>query len=219
MVREGTAGEAGASSLAIALKDSPVRVDRWTLDGAGAPGAEGLLERLGPDPAPEIVLWLGASDLEALVAPLTQAGEDTRICLSSTLLGGSTGSVPVALRPRAALAHPFCLPEDFELRFSRASVWLSGKGLPLVDPRLEAQTSFACMLLGEALLRVRYDYYYRDFLLETLEHMPPRVGISCATHPALSFGPGQRLLSKGCYTVTFPDAKDPGRVSASWVVP
>ena len=97
------------------------------------------------------------------------------------------------------------------------AVWLSQKGKKVTDRRVMAQTYFACMLVGVSLMHVRFDYFYRDYFLETIDHMTTRLTGFCASHPTPSFGPGQRYLSKGCHLLAPRRGKGPPRVE--WITP
>jgi hypothetical protein len=44
------------------------------------------------------------------------------------------------------------------------------------------------------------NYFYRDHLLEQIEMMQDQ-WVNIVLYPNLSFGPGQRYASKGCYIV------------------
>ncbi len=61
-------------------------------------------------------------------------------------------------------------------------------------------------------------YYYRDYFLERLDMMDDR-GYLIGIYPNLSFGPGQRYASKGCYIVQLSGGPDPALVKMSeWVI-
>ncbi len=234
--RPNSPGEEAAKIFSQLFSKSKTRTLKdWPLQPENNKAAvEELLKALKENHELDIALWVDANDLKKLSSKLSELSFKTHILsknpsqstslnrhiyLSSSILGGMTDRIPPSIKRHAILAHPYCLPEDFSLRFARVDTWLKNKGIEIRQPKLQAQTYFACMVLGEALMHVRFGYYYREFILETIEHLPSRMGIFCATHPAPSFGPGQRYLSKGCYLVTFPKLKESDQLFATWSVP
>jgi hypothetical protein len=75
------------------------------------------------------------------------------------------------------------------------------------------QTFFALTVLSEGIMHVRKNFY-RDYLLEVMDHLSGFENFS-VFYPKLSFGPGQRFLSKGCYLL--PLAASDAR--PEWLVP
>jgi hypothetical protein len=110
-------------------------------------------------------------------------------------------------------------PDNFARRFDRIEGWLKHRGVAIEDERMLAQTYFACMVVGEALMHVRYDYFYRDYFLELIDHFYAIMQLSSA-HSTPSFGPGQRYISKGCYVVDLARATEEAPFArAEWIVP
>jgi len=61
-------------------------------------------------------------------------------------------------------------------------------------------------------------HFYRDRLLEVVDMMQDETTIPL--YPRLSFGPGQRYISKGCYIVKLGSGATPKIIRASdWVIP
>jgi hypothetical protein len=59
---------------------------------------------------------------------------------------------------------------------------------------------------------------YRDYFLDLFDMMEDQTGYS-GMYPRLSFGPGQRYASKGCYIVTLTEGPQPKLIKKSeWVV-
>ena len=60
--------------------------------------------------------------------------------------------------------------------------------------------------------------YYRDYLLERIDMMEDQT-YTIGVYPRLSFGPGQRYASKGCYIVQLGKGPQPELVPKSnWVI-
>jgi len=215
-------GETAAAALRGALDTragrsvEEIRLDRQSFDAAE------LERRIDASDATVVVLWLTLDEIEEL-APWIALGRASaagpRIYLSSTLTGGSPSAIPEPVRQAAHIAHPFTLDDELPSRFARAKVWLESRGIEIRDPRIQAQTYFVCMLLGEALMHVKYDYFFRDYLIESIDHMTVLSKFSIA-HPSPSFGPGQRFISKGCYVLApAGTAADGAEDAVTWIVP
>lgn len=77
-----------------------------------------------------------------------------------------------------------------------------------------AQTYYACLVAGEGLMHIRW-FFYRDYFLDAIDHLSGAEAFS-SFYPRLSFGPGQRYLSKGCYILKL-GAGDQLVQDSSWI--
>jgi hypothetical protein len=80
------------------------------------------------------------------------------------------------------------------------------------ERRIADQTLFAATTFSEGIMHL-HKYLYRDYLLEAIDHLTGLETFS-AYFPRLSFGPGQRVLSKGCWIVPLGGGGAP-----EWLVP
>lgn len=211
--RRGGPGERAAAALAEALR-SRGRTIELAIPRGEPPNLAVLRERAIERGAAALVLWLPPADVAALGGEASPAS-GLRVYLSSTLLGGDLGAPPALRSADAFVAHPYALPAELRPRFARVSSWLSDQRLPRAEGSLRRvvdQTFFALFALNEGLTHVRKNFF-RDYLYEVMDHFSGLEGWS-SFYPRLSFGPGQRYLSKGCYVVSL---RDPGR--AEWIVP
>ncbi len=142
-------------------------------------------------------------------------GEDPwdRAFVSSTVLDGEPAALAARDLPRSDLVHPFTRPDDLSRRLANFEIWLRSRRVPEGVRRVQDQTLLACTLAGEALMHELRDFD-REYFLELGDHGGTSQTVS-AFHSRLSFGPGQRLLERGCWLVPIAgDAKD-----ARWVTP
>jgi hypothetical protein len=73
------------------------------------------------------------------------------------------------------------------------------------------------MLASKSIFMLK-GYFSRDRFLEVMDMMRDETMVSL--YPRLSFGPGQRYLSKGCYIVQIGEGPKPKVVGVSdWVIP
>ena len=124
--------------------------------------------------------------------------------------------MPEAFGESSFLVHPFALPEDFRTKFRRVEAWLKHRGVEIRDARIQAQTYFACKVVRQAVKHIKYDYFYRDYFLESIDHLTEVSRLSIL-HPDPSFGPGQRYLSKGSYVLELGEAAR--TLDPQWIVP
>jgi hypothetical protein len=213
-------GQAASEGLTRALdRQGQPAPSSVSFDPARPIDVEQLARKIGGIEPSVVVLWLGAEDLEKVREAIERTELAARFYLSSTMLDAQTEAVPDRIRRVAYLVHPFALPEDFTRRFDRTRGWLDHRDIPVTDERAMAQTFFACMVVGEALMHVRYDYFYRDYFLEVIDHFYSIMQFS-SSHATPSFGPGQRYISKGCYVVDLARATDDAPFAAAeWIVP
>jgi hypothetical protein len=72
-------------------------------------------------------------------------------------------------------------------------------------------------MVSTSLANMRGDAY-RDYFLDLFDIQEDQ-SYSVVSYPRLSFGPGQRYASKGCYIVTLTKGEQPKIVKQSeWVV-
>jgi hypothetical protein len=177
---------------------------------AGAAGAA-RLRRLRPvvdlepaSPVPPgvdvLVLWLPSAE-----AARYAASASAQPWISATAAG------PGALPPKAIVVSPHAHPPGAAAS-ARFEAWARGRALSRGDFRVQEQTFFACQLLAHALSHM-HENLDRELLIEVIEHAAAMEGFS-ASYPRLSFGAGQRFLSKGAW-VLGPEPAGP----REWVVP
>jgi hypothetical protein len=133
------------------------------------------------------------------------------------MLAGALTALPDRLRDFTFITWPTRLPGDEE--YSRAIVasWLRSRKIQVTNMAISSKVYFLTRLLSNVLLDMGGDYY-RDFFLELLENSLDQT-TSSVTYPLLTFGPGQRYASKGCYVVTITKGDAPKVVRQSdWII-
>ncbi len=208
VLRAGEPAEQAAAGLdrAAALHGWPAPATE-RLAAVDRPDAAWLSRRAEAAKADAVVLWLGPDDL----ARFDGAKLAARVFVSGSSLGPH-GAAPRLAAREASLVQPFAVGAVHDERFRRTELWIKAKGIAPGDQRIQDQTLFACMLLGEN-LRHLLDHFYRDYLLEKFDHDSSNVGYT-AFYPRLTFGPGQRYLSKGAWVVPLS-----GSAKEKWALP
>ncbi len=164
-----------------------------------------------------ILLWLDARDLSSITQRTDVFDVPKMVFLSSTLLGNGMYALPKKTRRNVYITFPYRLPNDFaKTEPSFASLTTSNR-YPSDYPIIWAKTNLNLMILNKALFMMK-GHFYRDRLLEVIDMMQDETTIPL--YPRLSFGPGQRYISKGCYIVKPDDGVTPNVTPASgWVIP
>jgi hypothetical protein len=212
--RAGDVGEQAAQETTRALKESGlVSVDRRLKTGANKADLLGAVRDAGPGDA--LMLWLRPKDLAAL--PSAPVGA-SNIAISGVMGGLDDAPLPPAWRAVALMAYPVDLPERRRIRLDYPLGWFHIRQIPLVAPKVQADTYMACGLLAETLSHMT-DTFVRDYLVERLESMVEHRVIT-GYYPRLSLAPRQRFASKGAYMVHFADPPGARVIADSdWIVP
>lgn len=164
-----------------------------------------------------MLIWLGPADL-AGVESLAEAGNrPSTLFVSSTMLAGALTAIPDKVRDVTFITYPIRLPDDGEYPRSIVTLWMKFKNIPITNMTISSKTYFLTRMLSYALSDMGEDFY-RDFFLDMLDNGKDQAN-SSVLHPMLSFGPGQRYASKGCYVVTFTKGDKPKVVRQSdWII-
>jgi hypothetical protein len=159
---------------------------------------------------------LEAPDLSAVTA-LGASPSPPAVVVSGGLIGERLGELPAEIRSFLYATYPYSLPEDEARRMAFVERWLRTRGLTMTHQRLQARMYFVGWMLSAALSRMRGELY-RDYLLDVIDMMADET-FAVALYPRLSFGPGQRYASKGCYVVQLgPGAAPRLEPRSDWVI-
>lgn len=167
---------------------------------AGTPVTKELLQQLtGRDKPTALVLWLGAEALSPLDALVTDGGpRPEQVYVSATLLKEGLLTMPEQLRDLTYITYPKWLPQPVP---SMPPRWGESWGVKQTPAIVGRQITYKMISLGTVLSEVLTDMrtnFYRDYLLDIVDGIDLAVD---SPYERLSFGPGQRYASKGCYIV------------------
>jgi hypothetical protein len=178
--------------------------------------ADLLAEITAATPGASLVLWLGPSDIAALAEFAKETGP-SQVFMSTTLLGDATDDLPESLRDTTLLTHPRAFPEDKRRTRLAVERWLKIRQIPLTNYDLQAKMYFVGWNLAGQVKMMR-DEFYRDYFLDITDMMRDQ-DYAVGVYERLSFGPGQRYASKGCYLTALTGGPDPSLEKRSgWVV-
>lgn len=165
-----------------------------------------------------LIVWPGQY-LNNAVADLGTLRPDIKIVtLPADTLEISDPATLQALPKNVLITYPYALPTSYYPRVFRVRQWMNSRKLAITYPRLQFQTYYALTLLQFGLDQI-LDDYYRDYLIEAIEH-EAESHLDNGTHPTLALGPGQRFASKGAYVLKIDPVSQGGvRAISEWIVP
>lgn len=213
VVMDSPRARALAAGFEAAWRDGGKPLPRTVRIAAGTFGKETLLALARKDGAAALVLWTGPEAYPALAT--LAGGPGPVVIMASGLLGAELEKLPEAARAATYVTYPFRAPAD-EPRFARYANSLLG-GLTALDnaERIYTRMYSLVEVLKQALMDMDR-YYYRDAFLDALGMQKDRV---LPDYERLSFGPGQRYASKGCYVMRLSPGPRPVLVKQSdWVI-
>ncbi len=166
---------------------------------------ERLQKIIGEDKPAALLLWDDASSLAALKGLADKADRPGIVLVSGTYLGKSLWSIPEEMRDLLYMTYPYRLPQE-DVRYDKSvKRVLSGRMIQSFDQQIIRQSYITNEILGKALLEMRGEYY-RDFLLDTIGMIEDQY---FPLYERVSFGPGQRYASKGCFIVQLAKGNKP----------
>lgn len=173
--------------------------------------------RTGPagDPPAAIMLWSGAGAFPAVEALADQADRPRHVFMSSRLLQTNLTALPERARAFTWFTYPYRDPKD-EPNVSRyANALLAGLSEHRPETRIATRTYTLLQVFQAALTEVDRNLY-RDNLLDRIGMQRDAV---LPDYLRLSFGPGQRYASKGCYIMQLGPGAEPQFLRQSdWVI-
>ena len=187
---------------------------------AGEAVTKELLEQVTKREKPAVlVLWVGAEGLPALEAFSASENRPPVVCLSSTLLQQDLEKLPEQARSFTYLTYPYATlaKNKPSLRLDFPKAWQGSDRNFAADRGVPSGMFRATLLLSDALMMMGANFY-RDRLLEVIDMFQDKRWPH-ADYERLSFGPGQRYASKGCFIVQLTEGDTPRLVAKSeWVI-
>lgn len=159
-----------------------------------------LSEVMGKDKPTVLLLWDGPGALPSLEAVAADQSRPEMVFMSSRYLDKATWALPEKVRSFTYLTYPYRLPQDkakdamgAEMKFQTADNLTAKHTLALVQ------------LLNMGSMKIKGNYY-RDHFLDIVDSS---MDLVVPLYERISFGPGQRYASKGCYIVQLAPGTQP----------
>ena len=161
-----------------------------------------------------IMVWDGAEALNGLTAMLKNGPRPNLLMLSSSYLGQGLLTVPEEIRDITHITFPYRLPAD-EKVYDQLNNSQEMNKLRTTELRRTAKKSLALVsVLNQALFTMKDDIY-RDYFLDIIAMIKD---LDVPLYERISFGPGQRYASKGCYIISLSNDNPPVLIKRSeWV--
>jgi len=177
--------------------------------------AKKLQQAISEAKASAVLIWDDNTALPAMTEVVNQLEQPPFLFASATWLGDSLYTIEAPLRDLLFMSYPHRLPQE-DARFnSLLNKVLQGKSLAAFDAEVFKKSYVTNQMLGDALMEMRSEYY-RDFLLDSIGMMEDAY---LPLYERLTFGPGQRYASKGCFIVQLGEATPPRLERRSeWII-
>ena len=173
---------------------------------------QALNELLAREKPSTVLLWTGASAFPAL-AELAKGA--TGAFLSARLLGRNLTSLPEPVRSQVWITYPYREPHLEPKHTLYADTLLGGLEKRNPETRISTRTYALVQILRQALMDMDR-HFYRDNLLDRIGMQRDQI---LPDYLRLSFGPGQRYSSKGCFIMQVGPGASPALIRKSeWVV-
>ncbi len=164
-----------------------------------------------------VLIWLGPGEISSVAALGEVPSPPQKIFFSGRRLVDDLDSLPDSVRDIAHVTYPYTFPGEKERSDLAASQWLKARKIPITNERLQFRLYFVGWMLSGIVKMMRHDFY-RDYFLDEVDMMRDEY-YAIPTYWRLSFGPGQRYASKGCYIAQVPRGADAKPIKVTgWVV-
>ncbi len=162
-----------------------------------------------------LLLWLDDAAIPLLERMTDDPVRPSAVYVSSGMLKASLGSLPVKVRGATFVTWPWRLPQVGKGAAGAALAWLKAARMPTDRKRIVTRMYALTRLLSDAQMMLR-ENFYRDNFLDVVSNEEDKADYP--DYERLSFGPGQRYASKGCYIVQLsPDAAPTLIPRSGWV--
>jgi ABC-type branched-subunit amino acid transport system substrate-binding protein len=165
-----------------------------------------------------IILWDGPEALKTLEKMAAGKDRPAMVLVSSSYLGKSMFSLDQQARDFTYLTYPYGLtaaPEERLKPIVDASKSYNPETNAIPTVRVSQQSYIITVLLDMTLMQMKGNYY-RDNLLDQISMIQD---MDLPLYERLSFGPGQRYASKGCYIVQLSTSEKNQLIKKStWVI-
>ncbi len=162
-----------------------------------------------------LMLWTGPEDLPLLETVTASSPAPQTVFVSWGYLGKSIWSITEPARAATYITYPYRLPQDeakYATDFERLKLLNNVKDDQLITL---IKTYYALGVLSKAVKDMK-DNYFRDYLLDTISM---QTDVESLLFERVSFGPGQRYVSKGCYIVQLAKGSKQELVKKSdWII-
>ena len=176
---------------------------------------EELQQVLEKESPAALLLWDGAQAPAILDMLAKSPTRPQLVIVSSGLLDKGMWTLPEAVRDFTYITWPYRLPQEDARYDAVLKPILRDKALDGRARRVFEEAYDTSLLQSQALIMMRGEYY-RDFFFDSIGMIED---LDYPLYERLTFGPGQRYASKGCYMVQLGKGEQPELIKRSdWVI-
>ena len=187
------------------------------------------------------MLWTSAGTLTALEGAAALKERPQQIFVAATLLQKGVMDIPEKAREFTFISYPYRIDPPTDFFTHDAKQWMEKRKVSMGEDRIATRLYSLSNVLLEPFRVVKQDFnpaglgegkvimenqfetlmhvkrnYYRDYLFDVIGMFGDRPSID---YERLSFGPGQRYMSKGCFIAQLSPGDKPKLVKKSdWVI-
>ncbi|WP_291270407.1 ABC transporter substrate-binding protein [Geothrix sp.] len=162
-----------------------------------------------------VLLWTGPGAFEAIESLAGQSDRPGAVFMSSRLLGAQVYALPEQARVFTWFTYPYRDPKDEPNASKYADSLLAGLTQRRPETRISTRTYSMIQILRQGLMDMDRNFY-RDNFMDRLSMQRDQV---LPDYLRLSFGPGQRYASKGCFIMQLSPGPEPRLIRKSeWVI-
>jgi hypothetical protein len=165
-----------------------------------------------------LLLWTDAGMLPNLPSLARQVAAPGMIFVSSGYLGKQTATIAESVRDRIYITWPYRLTPYVGPKTGGydAKIPILSSSMVLGDRKISSRTTDIMKQAVLSGLSKLNDNLYRDNLLDI---MSMQMDLIVKDYERLSFGPGQRFVSKGCYIIQLGSGAEPALLQRNeWVI-
>jgi hypothetical protein len=213
IVRDSREGQALQSGFQETLRDlgheAPVTI---TLKQGKELTKDAVQKLLAKEKPGAVVLWDGSAALLELETLATDKSSPEMVFVSSSYLGKGLWSLNERVRDFTYITYPFRLPRSPQDKINPSDPLLYLKA----NTTKEANQEYVISQIFNMVIMDMKRNYYRDNFLDVIGMIGD---LEVPLYEHVSFGPGQRYASKGCYIVQLSKGEKPELVRKSdWVI-
>jgi hypothetical protein len=163
-----------------------------------------------------VIFWLDSTNLSK-IWELMATPRRPRMVFVSSGLAGDLGAIPDQVRSFAYVAHEGPVGDERAPRIAAAEDWSTEHHVTWTKPSVQSKAIFIGWMLSAAIAKMG-ENIQREYLLDVMDAMAEQTFVIGA-YERVSFGPGQRFASKGCYIVQLGSGPHPDLLARSeWIV-
>lgn len=219
IIQDSPAGKALATGFETAWKELEQKPVKSVTLTARQLGDQTAMDRLLAKHKPGVLLlWTDVGVLQGLPKLIPKLAAPGMVFVSSSYLGKKTATIAETVRDKVFITYPYRLTPYIGPKTGGfdAKVPILTSAKDFGDRRIASRSTTMLQQATLQGLNLIYDNLYRDHLIDV---MSMQMDVVVRDYERISFGPGQRYVSKGCYIIQLgPGTAPPLLPRSGWVI-